>query len=206
MTVFPLVVLLKYLKSSGICQGICRPFPSSLFLPMAQIKDIVMGSAYFQDFKNVVTHIKHNNLKWIRSCLFMVNTTQTKRQTFGMVLGLVLLYLLGIYTNLYVHFPENETKPGLMRFAVAQIPLVLHIILGLMVLIGSIVIFIRAIFAKNTRLTLLSGISLIAILGGVMGGFAFITEQSEGYSFLMASGFIVSVFSYFLVLFDIGSK
>lgn len=105
---------------------------------------------------------------------------------------LVIQYILGMTTNLFVHFPESGTPKDFWEFSQNQIPLAMHIIVGFLLLLGSIWLFIRALISKNNTWLKASTVSLIGIFGAWISGVIFIPSQSDMYSFLMAIGFILS--------------
>lgn len=120
-----------------------------------------------------------------------------KMQGLGMIAVLLIQYVLGIFSNLFIQFPQGEKDGQLWEFAWRQLPLALHIIVGILLLIGSIVFIIRSILLKDTTWIIVSTISCIAILLAGVSGAIFIPSQSNIYSLSMAIFFIVALFSYF---------
>ena len=118
-----------------------------------------------------------------------------RKHSFGMIVALAVQYLLGIVTNLFVTFPDSSNDKELWEFARTQIPLVLHIVVGFLLLFGSMALFIRSNKYKYRTWQISSGINLIAVLAAFIMGVKFIPSQSDTYSFLMAVGFIVAVLS-----------
>lgn len=115
---------------------------------------------------------------------------------YGMIAVLVLIYLLGMFSALFVTFPEHAQRQQLWAFALHQMPLAGHIILGFLLLLGTIALLIRSIVMKDKKWIISSAIATIAVIVGVGAGSSFITTQSNGLSFLMATSFIVAFLSY----------
>lgn len=118
-------------------------------------------------------------------------------QGIGMILGLFIQYLLGIATNLFVQFPQNGTDKTMWEFAWRQLPLALHIIIGILLFIGAIVLVIRCVKAKNHQWIIVSSVGMVAILFAGVSGAIFIPHQTAMYSFSMAVSFIVALLAYF---------
>jgi hypothetical protein len=120
-----------------------------------------------------------------------------QRPAFLMIGVLVIEYLLGVVTTLLVEFPEGENEQQLWVFASQQLPLLLHIIIGTLLLVGTVVFFIKSIKQKNRQWIIASGIATAAILGGAGAGSAFIPKQSEIYASVMSICLFVALLSYF---------
>jgi len=110
---------------------------------------------------------------------------------------LVLQYLLGIATNLFVTFPESGTEGQFWKFAWSQGVLAAHIILGILLMLGSLVLFVRAIAYKNKGWIVVSLIGFIAIFAAGLAGALFIPSQKDWYSMVMSISFIVALLTYF---------
>lgn len=115
----------------------------------------------------------------------------------GMIGILIVQYLLGMTTNLFVQFPENAHEGQLWVFAWHQIPLSLHIIVGFALLFGTISLIISATKQKNRSWIIASTIAGIAIFSAIGAGATFIPTQTDAYSFVMAISFIISLLAYF---------
>lgn len=114
-----------------------------------------------------------------------------------MIIILVIQYLLGMATNLFVKFPEKVSVGQFWEFAWKQVPLALHILIGFALLIGSIVLVVRAFMKKDKRWIVASIIGAIAIFVAGFAGASFIPSQKDWYSYIMAISFIVALLSYF---------
>lgn len=108
---------------------------------------------------------------------------------------------LGMLTNLYAQFPDTGEEGQLWQFAWTQVSLALHIILGLLVFGGALMLLIRSITYKNRTWIVAGSIGLAGILIAIYGGVRFIPTQNDPYSLLMSIAFIVSLLAYVWGLF-----
>ena len=116
---------------------------------------------------------------------------------FGMVGILVIEFLFGILTNLFVMFPQNQHGEKLWEFAKQQGVLVLHIIIGFLLLLGTLALLVRAIRIKNLVWIIMSSIALAAVIGAIVAGAIFVPSQMAIYSLLMATFFIIALLAFF---------
>jgi hypothetical protein len=116
----------------------------------------------------------------------------------GMVLlgALIVQYALGMYVNLFVSFPHNATDGQLWEFAWSQKPLAAHIVLAILILLGAIVLCVRAALYKNRKWIIASSVGLLAVLAAGASGATFIPSQTGAYSYSMSLAFLVAIFSY----------
>lgn len=110
--------------------------------------------------------------------------------------ALVLQYALGMAANLFVSFPEGADEGQLWAFAWSQTLVAAHIILALLILLGAVVLFVRALIRKEGSWILFSLIGLLAVLAAGWGGATFIATQNDTYSYLMSLAFLVAAASY----------
>src|SRR5581483_4658322 len=115
----------------------------------------------------------------------------------GIMGALIVEYLLGMFSNLFIAFPEGAHEKQLWEFAWRQWPIALHIIIGILLLLGTITLFIRSIILKNRAWIIASAIGGISVLAAVGAGASFIPKQTDLYSFIMAVSFIVALLAYF---------
>jgi hypothetical protein len=120
-----------------------------------------------------------------------------KKQTTGLIIGLVLEYLLGMYVNMYVSFPESGSESQMWEFAKTQPVLMAHILVGALLLLNSLWLLFRAFKAKDLVWKKAAGFGALGILIASFGGESFIGSQNDLFSYLMASGFILALVSYF---------
>ncbi len=119
-----------------------------------------------------------------------------KTQGVIMIAFLIVQYILGMITNLFVQFPESATDGQLWVFAWSQISEASHIILGLLLFVGALVFLIRAIRAKDRNWIIASAIGLAGIVSAIYGGVSFIPSQVDRYSLLMSIAFLVAFVGY----------
>jgi hypothetical protein len=109
---------------------------------------------------------------------------------------LVVQYLLGMFTNMFVAFPEGKNEGQLWQFAWTQPSLIAHIIIGIGVFISAVILTVRATKAGNRIWTKASWAGLVSILVAIAAGSRFIPTQTDGYSFVMSVAFIAALLSY----------
>jgi hypothetical protein len=114
---------------------------------------------------------------------------------------LVLQYLLGIATNLFVKFPNSGTSSQFWEFTWSQSVLACHIVLGILLLVSSLVLLIRSIVYKNKQWIIISLTGCIAITIAGITGALFIPSQKDLYSFIMSIAFILALLTYFFGLY-----
>ena len=120
----------------------------------------------------------------------------------NVILGvLIIQYLFGMFVNLFVQFPDTQKEGVLWEFAKNQWPLVIHMIIGGLMVIGGIVFLIRTIRRKEKQLIIAASVGLAAILIAAFAGAQFVSTQADGYSYTMAVAFIIAVVSYGWVLY-----
>ncbi len=112
-----------------------------------------------------------------------------------LVIGLLVIqFVLGMVTNLYVQFPGAD-QPG-QSWAVmrSQAPAAAHIVIGVLLLVSAVIFVIRAARKDNRRWLASSGVGLIAIIVAIYGGVTFVSSQVNAYSLAMALAFLVARF------------
>lgn len=115
--------------------------------------------------------------------------------------ALVVQYALGMYVNLYTSFPNNATAGMLWEFAWSQWPLASHIILAILLLLGAVLLCVRAILYKDKKWIIGSVVGLLGILAAGGSGAIFIPSQMNAYSYSMSLSFLIAFGAYFWVLF-----
>lgn len=113
------------------------------------------------------------------------------------ILGaLILQYLLGMFANMFVSFPDTTNEVTLWEFAKGQWPVMTHIILGALLVIGGIVFLIRAIRRKDKQWIIAASVGLFGVLAAGIAGARFIPTQQDVYSYIMAVAFILAFLAY----------
>lgn len=117
--------------------------------------------------------------------------------TLGLIGTLILQFLFGMFTALFVSFPEGVSEKQVWKFAGQQIPIVIHMLLGLLILLGAIALVVRVIMMKDKNWIWTSVIGLVGVLVADITGILFVAQQNDMYSYAMAVAFIVSLVAYF---------
>lgn len=122
------------------------------------------------------------------------------------MLGLLLLqYLLGMASNLFVNFPtENPSvkNPLDSVFVNGTYLLLFHIAVGLALGIVSITLIVLSAIARKRSLILISSIGFVSVLLAGESGIEFVLGWylNNLFSFLMSSGFILAFIAFFALL------
>ncbi|HVA97040.1 MAG TPA: hypothetical protein VND99_05290 [Candidatus Acidoferrales bacterium] len=109
---------------------------------------------------------------------------------------LILQYLLGMFANMFVQFPDTTNEVKLWEFAKGQWPVMTHIILGALLVIGGIVFLIRTIRRKDKQWIIAASVGLFSMLVAGIAGARFVPTQQDVYSYIMAVAFILAFISY----------
>lgn len=108
------------------------------------------------------------------------------------ILGLLVVqYVLGMIANLYVTFPDNSNEYQHWKFAKTQFVVMGHIIVGFLILFGTIALLVRAIKTNDRAWKVPSIVALVCVVLAIMSGSEFISTQAQLYSLIMAILFIV---------------
>ena len=110
-----------------------------------------------------------------------------RRSSLGISVALLVQYALGLWVNMYVTVPGREQGGGVLTAvgrALADGPaaLAVHAGLGLLLLLGSIALVVRAVLARAGFFVVTSVVSLLAVLGAAGSGAAFVNTGQDGAS------------------------
>ena len=119
-----------------------------------------------------------------------------RKKSFGMLIMLAAQYALGMYTNLFVQFPETRNEEALWKFAWTQAVLAGHIVLGFGLLAGSVAFLVTVLRQKVRKLKPAAVAGVVCILGAVASGALFVDMQNGLYSFCMAVFFLGAFAAY----------
>ena len=113
-----------------------------------------------------------------------------------MAVGLLVQYAVGLWVSLYVTVPARDQGGGVLAAigrALANGPaaLALHAGLGLLLLLGSIALVVRAVVARDRFFIVTTAVSLLAVLGAAGNGAAFVNNGQDGAS--LAMGLLTAV-------------
>jgi hypothetical protein len=114
-----------------------------------------------------------------------------RRTSLGMSVALLVQYGLGMWVSLYVTVPGRDQGGGELAAigrALSNGPAALaaHAALGLLLLLGSVVLVVRAAAARSPFLISTTAVSLLAVLGAAASGGAFVNAGQDGASLGMA--------------------
>lgn len=110
-----------------------------------------------------------------------------------MILLLLLQYVLGMYTNLFVVIPEGTNG---WAFVGNSSVIFSHIVMGILLLGFSVVHLVMAFKKKKTAWVFFSVMGLLAILASLFFGSVYMGGQNDSQSFGMAVGSGVSILAY----------
>jgi hypothetical protein len=136
------------------------------------------------------------------------NVANLKKQSFGLLSMLTIQFVLGMILNLFVELPKIH--PGVTGnfasrayhgfvWAISSgggIVLVLHVLVAIGLLIGSIALVARAVAAGSKSWLSVSIVGALGVIVALTNGLAFIGYDNDVSSFVMAIGFIVAATAY----------
>lgn len=112
--------------------------------------------------------------------------------------SLVIEFVLGIYTALFVEFPDTLVNGNAWVWSMKDSPIILtHIMVGTLLLVLSLLAVIFAFITRKTPAVVWSVMGLLLTVVAYLAGSIFLGNvEQDAYSFLMAIGFIGSMLSY----------
>ena len=126
----------------------------------------------------------------------MARDTSLHKQAWGMLIGLTVQYILGMQASLFVKFPDSGTQGQYWEFAWHHVPVALHIALGIILSINTIVLVVRAVMGKSVVWIAPVWLGLVGVFLAAFSGSQFITTQLNSYSLVMSLGFLLAFFAY----------
>lgn len=142
---------------------------------------------------------------------------QLRGRTLGILSMLIIQFLLGMAVNLFItltrHHPganPPEYFSGSVQsvfWALTQGPilLILHVILGLLLFITSIVLVVQSFRLPGAALRVLAILGFVGILGAGFNGASFLNYNQNFSSYLMSVGFALAAVVYTQILFILPS-
>jgi hypothetical protein len=113
------------------------------------------------------------------------------------ILGMLIVqYVFGMLSNLFVAFPEGATAWEQWKFAHGQFVMMAHIDIGVLLLGMAVALYVRAVRRHHRIWKIAAGGGMGAILLAVVSGSEFINTQSDVYSVTMSLLFIIAVAAY----------
>jgi hypothetical protein len=103
------------------------------------------------------------------------------------LIALVVEFGLGMWLNIYVTVPPADQHAGIVR-EIANGPLLLttHILVGVFLIGAAIVLLVRTVNVRHTKVVVLASVSLAAIIGAFGAGDFFARDGESRTSFWMA--------------------
>ena len=115
---------------------------------------------------------------------------------FGLLMFLLVQFALGMVVNLYVHVPAGRAGYGL-----AVPALVLHGLVGLAIVAGSLSLAVRAVASRARQVAVPAVVAAVVLLGAAAGGFRFLGTGADGASLVMALCAAIAICCYGLILY-----
>ncbi len=128
------------------------------------------------------------------------------RQALSLIIALGLQFLLGMWSNLYAPFPDTTSEEQLWKFAGSQLPVMLHVLLGTLLVFGSLALVVQAMRSGYRLWKIGSAIGFGSILLAWAAGREFVATQKDAFSFGMAIFFIIALITYAITLYLTASK
>ena len=103
------------------------------------------------------------------------------------LIALVVEFGLGMWLNIYVPVPAADQHAGIVR-EIANGPLLLttHILVGVFLIGAAIVLLVRAVNVRHTKVVVLASVSLAAVIGAFGAGDFFARDGESRASIWMA--------------------
>jgi hypothetical protein len=133
-----------------------------------------------------------------------------RNNCFAATTMLVIEFVLGIWTNIYVTVPDSDQGNGALAafgHAVSGGPviLIMHAILGTLIVVSAITALIRAARLQTPILIVLASASLVAVCTAWLAGSSFVSNGRDSASFVMATATGTAILGYALLLFITGA-
>ena len=112
--------------------------------------------------------------------------------------SLVLEFVLGMYTALFVEFPDTVVNGNGWAWSMKESPiLMVHVLLGSLLVLLTILTVIFGFTSHSKPAIVWSVTGFVLTMVAYMGGSIFLSNVAEdNYSFLMALGFMGSLLAY----------
>jgi len=133
-------------------------------------------------------------------------TALLRASTLGALVVLLLQYGLGIDANLYATLPASDHGKSIFPGFAAAITkgpniVIAHAVLGTLLLIGAVIVVVRALRTRLRPLIALAAIALAAIIAAWVSGARFVGTSTNGASLAMAIATAVAILAYIVILF-----
>lgn len=136
----------------------------------------------------------------------MTVTAALRGSTLGALVVLLLQYGLGIDANLYANLPASDHGKSIFPAFAAAITkgpniVIAHAVLGTLLLIGAVIVLVRALRTQLLPLIALAAIALAGIIAAWLSGARFVGNSANGASLAMAIATGVAAVAYAFILF-----
>lgn len=114
------------------------------------------------------------------------------------IVVLVLEFVLGMYTALFVQFPESLVEGNAWHWSMTQSFIVMsHVILGTILMVIAFAAFGFAVAIRKRAVVITSVVALVMVALAYMSGTVFLSNiEEDAYSFSMAIGFVGAMVAY----------
>jgi hypothetical protein len=132
-------------------------------------------------------------------------------QTFGLLVMLIIQFGIGIAVNLYVTVPASDTGSGILgavgkALSSGSGALVAHAGLGLLIVLATLALIVRAIIVRHTATIVLSVLGLLSTLAAAFNGARFVSDGGlNNASLAMALAAGGAMLWYAILLFVLGN-
>ena len=146
--------------------------------------------------------------------MILMEVSSLRRQSFGLLGGYVLQFLAGMLVNLFVTIPSNHPGSNPSNYFSGGLhglgwvlaghggwELVFHVYLAVLLVFGSICLFVRALVQHDNNWTIAGGAAALFTLGAFFNGLSFITYNHNINSMIMATCWLLAVGSLLFALF-----
>ena len=111
---------------------------------------------------------------------------------------LVVEFVLGMYTALFVEFPDSLANGNAWAWSMSQSPVVLlHIIVGTLLFLAALVVLVLSFLLRSKAANVTGILGFVTIVVAYLSGSTFLSDISQNiYSFTMSLGFIAAAVVY----------
>ncbi len=134
--------------------------------------------------------------------------TPVQRMAVMMIIALLIQFLLGMYTNLFIALPRVAVQESgglmlgmgrMMAVGFSDPVFMVHMIVGMLLVLGALATVMVGISVKQTPFMVITVIGLAAVLIAGYGGLTFFMNgQHNSASYTMAVGWLSAVTIYFM--------
>jgi lysylphosphatidylglycerol synthetase-like protein (DUF2156 family) len=129
-----------------------------------------------------------------------MNEAKLRSQSLGLLSMLGLQFILGMILNLFIKLPKGSNSLTTTIKHGGGLVLVLHILVAIGLLIGSLILVARSYAAKSRSWIIASIVGTLGVIAALTNGLAFIGNSNDVNSFVMAIGFMVAATAYSVTL------